>query len=63
MHAYGRTTVVSWKPPLRSHWVKGPMWVGYGNSPTFDTGAWAYQYAVVFGRSDIERRRLMMLIC
>ncbi|WP_158936989.1 hypothetical protein [Burkholderia sp. S171] len=36
---------------------------GSGVLGTFDTEAEAYQYAVAFGRSDIERHRLMTLIC
>ena len=36
---------------------------GSGMLGTFETEAEAYQYAVAFGRSDIERHRLMTLIC
>ena len=36
---------------------------GSGILGTFDTEAEAYRHAVEFGRSEIERLRLMTLIC
>jgi hypothetical protein len=36
---------------------------GSGMLGSFETEAEAYQYAIAFGRSDIERHRLMTLIC
>jgi hypothetical protein len=59
-HLHARTGQFSASESAQRDW---PLRVGYGNSITLDNRARANLYAVEFGRSDIERRRLMTLIC
>ncbi len=59
-HLHARTGQFSASERAQRDW---PLRVGYGDSIALDTRARANLYAVEFGRSDIERRRLMTLIC